>query len=110
MSLYGFSNSGFNNTSSGVLNITDGLETEISNGNVSTVNIDGNNVYLDGSLSSIGSNTVNEFYGISITSTSANLDLSLCQGIKSTIEEIFYQLKYLVLKIEALICKVKSIH
>ena len=54
--------------------MTDGLETEISNGIVRTVNIDGNNVYLDGSLSSIGSNTVNEFYGISITSTSANLD------------------------------------
>ena len=85
MSLYVFSNSGFNNTLSGVLNITDGLGTEISNGNVITGNIDGNNVYLDGSLSSIGSNTVKEFSnGISIRSTSANLDLSFCQGLKST--------------------------
>ena len=85
MSLYGFSNSGFNNTISGVLNITDGRGTEISNGNIVTNNIDGNNVYLDGSLSSIGSNSVNEFTnGISITSTTSNLNLSLCQGIQST--------------------------
>jgi hypothetical protein len=85
MSLYGFSNSGFNNTISGVLNITDGRGTEISNGNIITNNIDGNNVYLDGSLSSIGSNSVNEFSnGISITSQTSNLNLSLCQGIQST--------------------------
>jgi hypothetical protein len=85
MSLYGYSNSGFNNTLSGVLNITDGLGTEITNGNITTGNIDGNNVYLEGSLSSIGSNTINEFSnGISITSSTANIDLSVCQGIKAT--------------------------
>jgi hypothetical protein len=85
MSLYGFSNSGFNNTLSGVLNITDGLGTEISNGSITTGNIDGNNLYLDGALSSIGPNAINEFTNsVSITSSTANLDLSNCQGIKAT--------------------------
>lgn len=85
MSLYGFSNSGFNNTLSGVLSITDGLGTEIVNGNITTNNIDGNNISLDGSISSVGGNTINEFSNsISITSSTANLDISQSQGIKAT--------------------------
>jgi len=89
MSLYGFSNSGFNNTLSGVLNISDGLGTEINNGQITSNNINSNtinntgNINIDGDIHG-GSDNISQFNDtITIVNSSSFFDVSQCSGINT---------------------------